>query len=146
MVKAKKPNKIDGYLKRLLSKLDEIPVEKIPEVSLNFYMSYLSVKHFDKLEMAWFGPLALHLLKMPSGEGGASIGLLGTTISLPNAQQVGLSMLAVLGIMNFLTGIDIPVIKFDDPIAEFSQTTGIGGISGLPLSEEQKKYLASLTG
>ena len=109
LVKPKKQqSKIGGFITLLFNKFKDTPVDKLPEVGLYIYLTYASVVRFKSISMGWYGPLALKLALTPStGEGGSvSVGVMGGSVSLPNTQQIGIAMLAVLGLLGGIA--DIP--------------------------------------
>lgn len=112
----KKQSKVKDYLDKILDKIIETPLEDMPRLGLYLYLTYISVVRFNNISMGWFGPLAMRLVEIPSHTEGAEIsfGLMGTTVRLPNPQQIGLGMLAVLGILNVLSDVKIPPFPFID--------------------------------
>ena len=107
--RAKKPSPIDSFLSIVLKKFEQCPAEKLPEVGLYLFLTYISVKRFKSVSMAWYGPLAFRLATVQSWDNtSVNVGVMGSSFELPNAQTVGLSMLAFLGVLNILDTVKIP--------------------------------------
>ena len=94
-----------------MEKWRQVPLKDLPEVGLYLFLTYLSVARFKSMSMAWYGPLALKLATQTSYDNTSiTVGMMGTTVELPNAQTVGLTMLAFLGVLNILDSVQLPDI------------------------------------
>lgn len=104
MPKKQSQSKIEAYLEKLLDKILETPLEDMPRVGIYLYLTYISVVRFNSISMGWFGPFAMRLVEIPSYNEGleVSFGIAGTSVKMPNAQQIGLAMLGFLGVLNIL--------------------------------------------
>ena len=137
LVKPKKKNKLGQFIEMLFQKIRDTSAKDYPEVLLYVYLTYASVVRFNSISMAWYGPLALKLINSPVGEAGSiTVGVMGTTVKLPNAQQAGLAMLAVLGVLSILDGIPTGWFTGDsspfDPQAILKEKARVAGEEYIP--------------
>lgn len=114
----KKPRPLEQYFTKFtenfLSYVQELSPKELVESGLTIFLAYISYARFKNPTMIWYGPLALKLIETPSQGEGTTIGALGVNIPLPTPQQIGLAMLAILGVLNFLDGIQMK--PFDETL------------------------------